>query len=347
MNLNKILRQDDDLNYVDQFTNLRKLNLSFTPISGAALKELVKLKELKIIALSGTNIRATDLQVLASLPNLTQVYLWNTSLQPQDIAKIRSVLKSANIEMGYTGDTVTIKLNAPQIENDQTIFEESVRLKVKHPIKGVVIHYTTDGSEPDSINAAVYKNDMVFDKNIIIKAKAYKKGWISSDVASKSFYKRGFVSDSIGLLHPPDPQFKGEGANVLSDGQKGDVNFRDGSWLGYKDKPLQLLYHFEKAATVSSVMVSSLVDVGSYVMPPQEIEVWSGSHPSAMRLLKRITPQQPLKEKPVYMLGYEVNFAAEKANYFKVVVQAVKKLPSWHRGKGEKAWVFADEILIN
>jgi hypothetical protein len=32
--------------------------------------------------------------------------------------------------------------------------------------------------------------------------------------------------------------------------------------------------------------------------------------------------------------------------YFKIVAKPLSKLPSWHPGAGQKAWVFIDEIYF-
>ena len=82
-------------------------------------------------------------------------------------------------------------------------------------------------------------------------------------------------------------------------------------------------------------------------MPPQAIEVWAGNHPASLRLLKRIQPQQPSKEKPAYLTGYNVTFHPVNVKILKVIVMPVSKLPLWHKGKGDKGWVFADEIFLN
>lgn len=76
LNLNKMAVQDDDLATIAQFTNLRKLNLSFTNIKGTGLKALTALKELKQLSLSGTGVNAASLNVLSSLPKLSQLYIW-------------------------------------------------------------------------------------------------------------------------------------------------------------------------------------------------------------------------------------------------------------------------------
>ena len=119
LNLNKMPVGDEDLKTIGQFINLRKLNLSFTNITGVTLSELSKLKELKLLSLSGTKIKSANLQSLVSLRNLTKLFVWNTPLPPEEIKRLQQQLKVTTIETGYKGDTVVIKLNPPIIENEE------------------------------------------------------------------------------------------------------------------------------------------------------------------------------------------------------------------------------------
>ncbi len=347
LNLNKMPVGDEDLKTISQFANLRKLNLSFTNITGATLNELAKLKELKLLSLSGTKIKSTNLQSLAALPKLTQLFVWNTPLPPEEIKRLQKQLKTTSVETGYKGDTVVIKLNPPIIENEEQVITQPEALKLKHYIKGVVIRYTTDGSEPDSIGSPIYQDNVMLDKKQTIKAKAYKPGWISSDVVEKIFYRSGVVPDSVELVSAPDPQNKGDGALTLYDGKKGSLNFRDGKWLGYRVQPMEALIYLDKEQQVSSVTISSIVDINSYLMPPQEIEVWGGNDKASLHLLQRLQPEQPTKEKPIYLAGYDVNFNPADLKVLKVILKPVSKLPAWHRGKGEKGWIFVDEVFLN
>ncbi len=347
LNLNKMPVGDEDLKTISQFTNLRKLNLAFTNITGATLNELAKLKELKLLSLSGTKIKSANLQSLTSLPKLTQLFVWNTPLPPEEIKRLQQQLKTTAIETGYKGDTVVIKLNPPVIENEEQVITTPEPLKLKHYINGVAIRYTTDGTEPDSLNSPVYKDGVMLDKRQTIKAKAFKPGWISSDVVEKIFYKAGVVPDSVELVNAPDPTYKGEGALTLHDGKIGSLNFRDGMWLAWRTQPMEALFYFDTEVKASSVTISSIVDINSYLMPPQEIEVWGGKDKASLHLLKRQRPEQPAKEKPIYMTSYDVDFAPSEFKVLKVILKPVPKLPAWHRGKGDKGWIFVDEVFLN
>lgn len=347
LNLSKMPITDADLKTVGQFKNLRKLNLSFTPISGAGLGELMTLVELKHLSLSGTGVQWKEVEQLTALPKLSRLFLWNTPIGRDGIQQAAARYTRLNIEGGYSGDTVVLKLNPPILENEEQIVQEPAPLQLKHYIKGTTIRYTTDGSIPDSLHSPAFTSGVMIDKNMTVKAKAFKPGWISSDVVERSFCKAGYKPDSILLLHPPNEQYKGDGARTLTDAQKGDQNFRSGKWLGYKENPLTAQLLFKQPVSLSSVAISTLIDIGSYIMPPQQIEVWGGSHPSRLRMLGRLRPPQPAKDTAGYMQGYQVSFGAATVNVVKLMVTPVGKLPAWHRGKGDKGWVFVDEVFVN
>jgi len=93
--------------------------------------------------------------------------------------------------------------------------------------------------------------------------------------------------------------------------------------------------------------VSGLIDIEAYLMPPASLEVWGGNDPKQLRLLSRITPEQPSQVKPAYQKVYELKFKPVAARYFKIVANPVSKLPKWHPGKGQKGWFFTDEVFVN
>lgn len=348
MNLNKMPVHDEDLSTIAQFTNLRRLNLSFTNIKGTGLAALNSLKFLKQLSLSGTGVNAHDLKSLEHLPELTKLFIWNTPAQSQDLAIVKKNLKNVSLETGFTGDTIIIKLNPPLVENEEQVLLEPTPLQLKHYVKGVSIHFTVDGTEPDSLNSPEYKGGYLMDKNVTIRAKAFKTGWVSSDVSERSFYRAGFKTDSISLVKAaPDLPYKTINASILTDGQKGDFNFGNGKWLGFRGQSLEAILYFNEPKEISSITISSLVNIGGYIMPPQKIEVWAGNNPRQFRLVKTLAPDQPLKEVPAYLKAYELNFKTIKEKYFKVVLVPVAKLPTWHKGKKDRGWVFADEIFLN
>ena len=211
LNLNKMPVKDEDLKTISQFKNLRKLNLGFSDITGASIEELAKLPELKQLSISGTKLKAADLEKLAVLKNLTSIYAWNTGISEAEFATISNRLKKVQVEQGFKGDTILTKLNEPIIENEEEILTEPVPLKLKHYVQGVTIRYTLDGTEPDSLKSPKYDGKVILDRNLVMKAKAFKPGWITSETITKNFYKSGLKVDSVALVTAPDPGYKADG----------------------------------------------------------------------------------------------------------------------------------------
>jgi len=339
--------KDADLQNILELENLRRLNLSFTDITGATLGELKKLKHLKSLSVSGTPVTAAQLNQLKALPQLRSVYIWNTGVKPGDLATLQKELAPLRMETGFTGgDTMILQLSPPVVLNEERIITKATLLQLKHYIKGASIRYTMDGSEPDSLLSPEYKPGIEIDDNTVLHAKAFKPGWISSPVITENFYKRTYKPDTALFITQPDPSYRGS-SSILTDLLTGGTNFKNGSWLGWRQAPMEMLFEFTEPVAVQNVSLNVLVEVSSYIMPPQRVEVWGGDDKNKLRLLGTVDPKQPLKEEPAFAQGVICRFTKTTVRYVKLVAKPVASLPAWHPGKGDKGWVFTDEVLIN
>jgi uncharacterized membrane protein len=346
LNLDKMPVTDKELQLIRQFTALRQLNLAFTNITDSGVAALQSLKELKRLSISGTRVTEAGIKKVLGLPKLQHIYCWNTNMSDAGLATLQKQ-KKVKIEAGFAGDTVIIKLNAPSVENEEEILTQPVPLKLKHYVKGVDIRYTTNGQEPDSIQSAVYSGTEKLDSAVTLKVKAFKKGWVSSETVSKQFYKSGYIPDSMRFITAPDSGYQGKGAATLFDGVKGDFDFRNGKWIGYRKKQMSLLVRFDHPQQINSVSMSGMVDIGGYILPPVEIQVWGGTDENNLKKLGVCIPVQPTKMGPSYMTAFITNFPKTSVSVLRLLVKPVPKLPGWHPGKGEKAWIFTDEVFLN
>jgi uncharacterized membrane protein len=348
LNLNKMPVHDEDLKTIAGFENLRKVNLSFTQITGATLKELKKLKFLRTLSLSGTDIKSADLETLKDFPALTTLQLWNTGTSKNELTSLKSALPKISIETGFDGDTIIAQLSMPILVDDEIqVFQKDTRIKMKHYVNGAIIRYTLDGTAPDSLTSPAYTEEgILIDKTALLRAKVYLDGWISSDTLTQQFYKAGFVADSVHLAQQPNPQYSGKGT-MLFDGKLGDRNFKSGKWLGFKETFFESYAYFNQPVSISKVTFSTLIDMGSYIMPPKELQVWGGNSTSDLVLLKTLKPQQPTKIGTSGVKGFECAFNTKQVRVLKLVGKSVQKLPPWHPGKGDKGWLFLDEVFLN
>jgi hypothetical protein len=279
------------------------------------------------------------------MSKLSQLFIWSTPAQNQNLSAVQKGLKNTSIETGFTGDTIIIKLNPPTIENTELIVSKPVPLKLKHTVKGVNIHYTIDGTEPDSVKSPLYKGDVMIDTTMTVKVKAFKPGWISSNVQERSFFKAGYKPDSAWLLQPTTPKFASNGVATLTDAEKGDLQVRFAKWLGYQNNTLEAVFFYKEPPLISSVLVSSMVDIYSHVLPAQQVQIWAGNDLQHLRLLKKVVPEQPAKHQNKTLQSFHLRFTPMKATYYKLVMVPAK-VPAWLDKKRPQGWAFVDEVFF-
>jgi uncharacterized membrane protein len=347
LNLNKMPVTDNDIKEIPRFKNLQHLNLSFTRITGASLSNISKLSQLRSLSVSGTAIKATDLELLKGMKSLSKIFIWNTGVTESEMTVLKQTFPKVDFEKGFNGDTILAKLNLPVVEGDEQVFTGTATIKLKHYINGVTLRYTTDGTDPDSLASPIYKEGVTVEKSGVLKAKAFLPGWISSDVLSRNFYRTKYKADSVMLVKAPDLGYAGTGGKTIIDGEKGDLNFRSGKWLGYKDDDMQAFLFFKEPVLLSNVSVSTVVDIGSYIFPVRQIEIWGGSGTSDLKLLYKETPKQPTTQVPPYLIGFDCNFKERPIKLLKIVARPITNIPLWHPGKRQRGWVFVDEIFLN
>lgn len=346
LNLSGMPVTDTEANVIVSFINLEKLNLNNTKITGRFLGELASLRKLTSLSLDGTAIDFNSLQTLKDLPELKEVYIWNTALTKDELRNLRANLSRIKWIEGYR-PIDKLKLTPPILVNENFLLNDNETVVFKHNLPGTSIQYTLDGKEPDSANAAFYKEPIALTGYSILKARAVKAGWFSSATVTHHFFKKGLAPPKVELLSKVDKDYRGEGAGTLTDNKKGDKdNFRDIGWLGFRDNPAIALFSFEEAQAIKTITISYHKNIGSYLMPPASIELWAGNAVNQLKLIRKETPSQPKAYEPNAVPGIILATDQTAYRYYKLIITPVAKLPAWHDGKGKKGWVFLDEVIF-
>jgi uncharacterized membrane protein len=347
LNMSKMPVTDKDLSIIKAFKNLEQVNLNFSSINGSGLTELNSLKNLKSISLSGTAVGVRDIAPLLALPQLKELYVWNTKVTSSQADSLREKHPSFLIVDSQFKDDEKLKLSRPMLVNDG-VMKRDEEVVLKHPMPGVIIRYTLDGSEPDTANGQIYAHSFEFAETSIVKARACKDGWNCSDVLEVTCFVEGIKPQHIELLNAADPQYPGEGAQSLIDGRKGfpDV-LKEPSWLGYREQPFIAAFDFEgNLPDVKKIVLSIGRNIGGHCFPPEEVEVWAGDDKNKLTMIKKMKIEQPTEYESLKVEALSIPFESSTHRYYKVVARPIAKLPQWHSGKGKKGWVFIDELFI-
>lgn len=347
LDLNKMPVKDPDLKIIAQFENLRYLNLNFTDITGSGIKDLAALKYLTSLSLAGAKLDPNAIKQISRLKSLKKIALWDTGLSDAEIADIQKTNKNVEFIKGFKDDGKPIKLNVPQIKNTSFVFTKPMPLQLSHPIKGVEIRYTTDGTNPDSTKSMLYKPGIMLTDKTTIKAKAFKAGWTGSDVAQFNFFRAGYTPDSIAFITPPNDKYKADGAKSLIDKELGGSDFGNGKWIG-SQKDLVIYMQFNIPVALHTVTLNIMRNIGSQLFLPIEVEVWGGKDKDHLKLLGTVKPAPPKKKDPFAIMGVDCKVGnGYRLSCLKIIAKPIQHLPPWDPVKKMPGWVFMDEIFLN
>lgn len=347
LSLSKMPVTDADLKLLTRFSNLEILNLNATAIDGSGLENLTSCKNLKSISLSDTKVKTESLKSILTLPKLKTVYIWNTAIDAAGNTELKKNYPHITFVHNLFTDESTLALSKPILVNEG-ILKATDKIELKHSMPGVTIRYTLDGTQPDSISGMIYEEPITIVETVRLKAIACKSGWYCSPIFESSIYQEGYKPLQTELLAPADNQYRGEGAASLTDGRKGFADiFKEPAWLGFRNNNFDAGFDFGKnPPDLNKVVLSYGDNLGAYIFPPTEIQVWGGPSKEKLKLLITQKFSEPKDYRSPNMSFVAVNWETANHAYYRIIAKPIPKLPLWHSGKGQKGWFFVDEVFF-
>lgn len=354
LNLAKMPVTDAEMKTVAQFKNLTRLNLNFTEISGQGLEQLESLKKLRHLSLSGTSVDLASLQfVMKDLSSLHSVTVWDTPITAAEVKNLRKEHVGINLVAGREEKAEDIlQLNLPQLGNSSNIFRESMSLALRHPIRDVEIRFTLDGTEPDRENSLEFiAGKTLLKEGKLVKARAYKEGWLASEVSAFNVYQNRHLPDTVVLLSRLNRVHPANGPQTFFDGEMGKLNANSpawaNNWAGFIRNNMELLLKYKVPVSVSNLGMRILVEPSNIIFPPSSVEIWGGNDPNNLRLIGKMSPKQPTQEGKPYIELISFDVKPFEGKFFRVVAKPVEKIPAWSKRKGGAALLLVDEMFVN
>lgn len=337
---------DEIINALLKLYNLERLNLNNTQVTDKSMEQLAKLEKLTAIKLAGTAITGKGMESLAKSKSIKEVYGWNTKTSDTEWADLKKRFNGIVWNTGFKpGDNEILKLTPPMLKNETFLLSKDEPIVLKHNLPGTLIRYTLNDTSPDSTSSTSYEKPIVLTSHSVLKAIAVKDGWRKSNEVQFQFFVKGIAPESTKLLTTPSKDYKASGSATFANNALGDPdNFRDGNWIGFREGTMSVIFNFSKEQP-KEITIVYLQSIGSFIMPPESVEVLGGEKENSVRPMKQIKPDQPKKYLP-NSLGSVTVSLENPSKWLKLNIKPVAKLPPWHSGKGEKAWVMVSEVIF-
>ena len=102
----------------------------------------------------------------------------------------------------------------------------------------------------------------------------------------------------------------------------------------------------EQETEVNAVSIGFLQNTDSWIFAPELVEYFVSDDNKSFRTIGVV--QRSILEKPTreQRVSYTLTVPVVVARYIRVHAKNIAVCPAWHKGAGNKAWLFADEIIV-
>ncbi len=254
--------------------------------------------------------------------------------------RIRLMMKRYD-QMGLNYSKSAFKVSAKTVSNPE---KKQLAVTFQSELTGLEIHYTTDGSEPNS-QSPIYKEPVLVDKTSTLKAVAMQNGIPAEKSMSQSFSINKATSGPVKYLIPYSSYYKGSGDYTLVNGVRGTTNFHDGEWQGWSGANMEIIIDLQKTSELHTLSVGALQNVGASIFFPEKVEFFvSADGVKFQKVAEPVIDKDPLAAGN-QLKTFTAEFKPVSAGFVKIIAYNPGKCPKGHSNEGKPAWIFMDEII--
>jgi hexosaminidase len=229
-----------------------------------------------------------------------------------------------------------------------TPFVDTVKKQLKIALANEMnypsIRYTLDGSQP-TMSSQSYKDPFAVSKATTVKAGAFSKGKLLGSVSSQKIFihKASFKPIRLKYLYE---RYTGGGEYGLVNGLRGSMSFADGNWQGFHQADLDAVIDLQKPTSIKRIAAGFLERTSSWIFYPTLVEFSVSSDGEHFTNVAKFEMAVPGSNREMSIKELSQNLKNVKARFIRVYAKNVGVCPDWHSGKGDKAWLFVDEIVV-
>jgi hypothetical protein len=238
---------------------------------------------------------------------------------------------------------------APFITNDNPLFTDAAKIDISYLKVDESDSYTLLYSF-DAKNWLNFQRSFVIKNSTTIYTKLQKTttdgNVYESATVSAHFHKRD-QSVKLQLNTVYANEYAAAGANALIDGVRGGKEFRTGDWQGFNGQDVKAVITFDSLKTIKEIGASFIRDQKSWIFLPSEIQIEISKDGTNFQAIPSILipAASPNDENPK-TFAFTTKIENETIKAIRYTIKNPGLCPIWHLGKGNKTWVFVDELIF-
>ncbi len=235
----------------------------------------------------------------------------------------------------------------PVIEGERTFTERS-RIKLSTLTPNAKIYYSigTDVKPPGTASTKIYTEPFFISETSRIVGIAFSEDGKNSSMWFDTTFHKKPNNWTVKIASRYNRQYTGGGDEGLIDGIRGTVNFASGEWQGYQGQDFVATVDLQKETTISKVGGGFLQVARSWIWMPTHVAFETSSDGINFTRVADIKTDIDKRDMESKIRDYTREISPTKARYVRVHAYNLGKIPAWHPGAGDEAFIFVDEIII-
>jgi hexosaminidase len=220
----------------------------------------------------------------------------------------------------------------------------TVSLKPSEP--NLSLRFTTDGSEPTRLSPR-YVSPLVVDKSCRVQARAFKGRRPYGEPVARDFA----IHKALGRIPQLQSRYgarrSGGGDGALTDGIRGDPDMDGPAWQGFEGVDLEAVLDLGRSRSVTRIAVGFLQDSSHDVFLPSSVEFAVSDDGQNFRVVGAVPSDMARDNPDPTVRDFALALEGVRTRYIRVIAPTLGVCPPRHPDAGKKAWLMADEIVVD
>ncbi len=217
-----------------------------------------------------------------------------------------------NLEPDQAESTVYYTMNGDELSSDDPVFIEAIEISESRDIQYGIF-------EMGKLVSGVKKNSLVLHQAI-----------------GKNSELRKYSGEVLSIDASP----------VLLDGILGNENYKSGQWLGFKGYDMVLVIDLDDFHYVESVTVNFINFPAAGIFMPRIVKFYYSGNDINYKQVGEVKHKQHDPGEQAEIMEYQMDYPWIETRYIMITAENIKKCPPGHPEYGKKAWIMADEVIV-
>ena len=209
----------------------------------------------------------------------------------------------------------------------------------------LTLRITTDGSEP-TLESPRYDRPLTIPGSCRVKARAFKNGRPYGEPAVQAVSVHEALGRPVQLKNGYSPRRAGGGDLALTDSIRGDFDLNTPAWQGYAGVDMEATVDMGEKKPIRRVACGFLQNSSKSVFLPARVEFSVSDDGLNFQPLGSIDSDTAKNNPDPMVKEPGLKPEAVQGRFIRVTARNVGPCPADHPAAGQKAWIFADEIIV-